>query len=209
MPSSSAVELSAVNRLVVGSNPTLAVKDIISLEFDFLKDIEPIEKKHFCSIHNKPKKLVTSGNKRFYRCMKCKQIQDAQSRRNSKLKINEAHGGCCKRCGYNKTPWAMEFHHRDPKLKKFSLGSNTVRCLQKLFDESKKCILLCANCHREIHAGIFDVSEIPMYEIITPPELLNKSPDLFNMEMLKSLPIKKDLVPIIVPIAQLDRATAF
>jgi hypothetical protein len=210
MPSSSVVERSAVNRLVVGSSPTLAVKDIVSLEFDFLKDVQPVNKKHFCFKHNKEKSLIQEKNRKpYHRCLDCKVEKDSQNRRDSKAKLAEAHGGCCKICGYNKTPWAMEFHHRNPEEKEFSIGSSIVRCLRKLFEESKKCVLLCANCHREYHAGLFDISEIPMYEITTPLELLDKNPELFDMEILKSLPIREPAVPVFVPIAQLDRATAF
>lgn len=62
-------------------------------------------------------------------------------------------GGKCVRCGYKNCLAALEFHHRDPKTKSFSLGS--VSCntpWEKLVKEAAKCILLCANCHREHHA---------------------------------------------------------
>lgn len=56
-------------------------------------------------------------------------------------------------CGYNKNIAALEFHHVNPEEKEFEIDirhfSNT--SLQKLKEEVNKCILLCANCHRELH----------------------------------------------------------
>lgn len=62
-------------------------------------------------------------------------------------------GGCCSKCGYNKNLAALEFHHVNPESKEFQIDirrlSNT--SMDKLQEEIHKCILLCANCHREEH----------------------------------------------------------
>lgn len=60
-------------------------------------------------------------------------------------------GGCCQICGYDKCPQAMAFHHEDPQEKSFEISSlqNWARIVQEL----RKCILVCCNCHAEIHAG--------------------------------------------------------
>jgi hypothetical protein len=63
-------------------------------------------------------------------------------------------GGCCKICGYNRCLRALEFHHVDPKVKAFSLSLNSGVTQEKLVDEAMKCVLLCANCHREVEAGV-------------------------------------------------------
>ncbi len=64
-------------------------------------------------------------------------------------------GGKCEICGYNKCAAAMDFHHRNPSLKKFSLSIRGLsRSLEAIKDELDKCALLCANCHREFHAGV-------------------------------------------------------
>lgn len=61
-------------------------------------------------------------------------------------------GGCCERCGYNRYQGALEFHHQDPKEKDFAISNATSRKLtDKIKKELDKCILVCANCHREIH----------------------------------------------------------
>ena len=60
-------------------------------------------------------------------------------------------GGKCERCGYNKNLAALEFHHIDPKTKEFNMGRNLSRDMDKLKLEVDKCMLLCANCHKEEH----------------------------------------------------------
>lgn len=66
-------------------------------------------------------------------------------------------GGTCILCGYNKTPHGLAFHHVNPKTKSFGLST---RELQKKFQiilkEVNKCVLVCLNCHAEIHAGFID-----------------------------------------------------
>ncbi len=63
-------------------------------------------------------------------------------------------GGKCQNCGYDKCIQALEFHHINPEEKEFSFGTNTNRSWEATREELKKCILLCANCHREAHAGV-------------------------------------------------------
>ena len=59
--------------------------------------------------------------------------------------------GCkCERCGYDKNISALEFHHIDSRQKDFSI-TDTHRCWEEVKAELDKCILVCANCHREIH----------------------------------------------------------
>ncbi len=57
-------------------------------------------------------------------------------------------------CGYNKCKSALEYHHLDPSKKEFQLSKARSRSIDKIKQEIKKCVLLCANCHREVHAGI-------------------------------------------------------
>lgn len=62
-------------------------------------------------------------------------------------------GGKCEKCGYNKSILALEFHHLDPKEKEFSI-SDIKLDWENIKKELDKCILVCANCHREIHEKI-------------------------------------------------------
>lgn len=77
-----------------------------------------------------------------------------ERRRKLKELAIEYKGGKCTRCNYNKSKSALEFHHLDPSEKEFGIGSGDTKSWQKLKLELEKCILVCANCHREIHEEI-------------------------------------------------------
>ena len=74
-------------------------------------------------------------------------------RKNIKMKMVEYKGGKCEICGYNKCIEALEFHHLNPEEKDFTISGGT-KGFNSLKPELDKCILVCANCHREIHSGI-------------------------------------------------------
>ena len=59
-------------------------------------------------------------------------------------------GGKCVICGYNKCTAALDFHHI--ARKNFALGSIGLNFNDKVVKELDHCILLCANCHRELHS---------------------------------------------------------
>lgn len=68
-------------------------------------------------------------------------------------------GGRCQLCDYSKCIDALEFHYIDSSKKKFGIGDKGyTRSWDKVRDELDKCILLCANCHREIASGITQLS---------------------------------------------------
>lgn len=76
----------------------------------------------------------------------------AKRRRKIKQKAIEYKGGCCQRCGYNKCVGALEFHHLDSNKKDFSVSQRGYSTAwEKVKLELDKCILVCSNCHREIH----------------------------------------------------------
>ena len=58
----------------------------------------------------------------------------------------------CKNCEENRW-YVLDFHHRDPEEKEIHMG-NCIRIgwsKQRILKEVKKCDVLCANCHRELH----------------------------------------------------------
>ncbi len=78
-----------------------------------------------------------------------------QRRKEIRLKAISELGGKCMKCGYNKYPEVLEFHHRNPSEKDFNISrKGHCRSWQRVSEEIKKCDLLCANCHREIHAEL-------------------------------------------------------
>ena len=80
-------------------------------------------------------------------------------RRKTKERIVESLGGMCTCCGYSGI--ALDIHHLDPSIKEFSFSSVRAnsKSWDKIVEELRKCVLLCSNCHREIHAGIRELPE--------------------------------------------------
>jgi len=83
------------------------------------------------------------------------QSYEAQQRRGlaRKLEIVKAAGGRCSICGYNKNLAALVFHHTETGSKDFKLDMRSLsnRKLEPILAEIQKCILVCANCHAELH----------------------------------------------------------
>lgn len=82
------------------------------------------------------------------------QVLSSDKRKKQRL-VNSLGGKCCI-CGYDRCLSALEFHHTDPSKKDFNISSNAHLAFEKSLNEVKKCILVCANCHREIHAGLIN-----------------------------------------------------
>jgi hypothetical protein len=88
-------------------------------------------------------------------CKVCTSEQTLQRQRVFKQKCVEYKGGRCELCGYNKCIGALEFHHKDPKEKDFTIAKAKLTTFSnKITEELDKCALLCANCHRETHNGL-------------------------------------------------------
>lgn len=76
-------------------------------------------------------------------------------RKELKNKSIEYMGSMCSKCGYDKAKSALEFHHKDPTKKDFSISMRGyTMSWEKVKKELDKCIMVCANCHREIHEKI-------------------------------------------------------
>jgi hypothetical protein len=89
-----------------------------------------------------------------WRCKRC--VGEAVTRRHQKVKriLVEEAGGCCAVCGYDRCVVNLHFHHVDPAQKSFALTSATGKSLDAYRAEAAKCVLVCANCHGEIEAGL-------------------------------------------------------
>jgi len=70
------------------------------------------------------------------------------------------HSKCCL-CGFSEVQEALEFHHVVPEEKEFAIcgSQNQTKALLLQLEEMKKTILVCSNCHRGIHAGIYQVPD--------------------------------------------------
>ena len=98
--------------------------------------------------YNRLRNVITSKTitpRSNYECVKT-------HRHNVKEELVKYKGGKCEICGYDKCLGALDFHHLDPRQKDFAISnSNIYKNFDKLKEEVDKCILVCANCHREIH----------------------------------------------------------
>lgn len=82
----------------------------------------------------------------------------SKRRRKVKEKAIAYMGGRCQICSYDRYQGALDFHHIDPSTKSFGIGSyGHSRSWERVKEELAKCILVCANCHREIESGITQV----------------------------------------------------
>ena len=92
------------------------------------------------------------------RCERCRAEAVSERRRQVKRILVAEAGGRCAICGYDRCLAALQFHHLDPATKRFSMGSRGVaRALSTAREEAAKCVLLCANCHAEVEAGVVEL----------------------------------------------------
>ena len=132
--------------------------------YEAKKNKKPKEKQNNCPEKEylicgkifKPKTAAANQRSCCYDCMP----EGTQLRRGDFLaKIKILRGGRCEKCGYDKCIKALEFHHLDPFKKDFTISNAHFR-LKDAVEESKKCILLCANCHRELHDNLWNIEEL-------------------------------------------------
>lgn len=82
--------------------------------------------------------------------------------------ISYKHAKGCQFCGYNKCVSALDFHHIG-EGKEFDVSQCS--SLEKIKEEIKKCVVLCRNCHAELHEreeegpGIWDYNKINTEEL--------------------------------------------
>jgi predicted HNH restriction endonuclease len=92
-------------------------------------------------------------------CKSCSNQVTVERQRKFKRKCIDYKGGKCEVCGYDKCESALEFHHREPEQKDFSVSKSRLTSFSdKVTAELDKCALLCANCHREVHSGLVTLS---------------------------------------------------
>ena len=117
-------------------------------------------------------KLIAEAEKCDLVCANCHRlrhlIEDAAAkggavveyRRSTKVRAVAFMGSTCHACGRDGPPAIFDFHHWDPKTKAFGIGQDGIpRQWAKVVAELAKCVMLCANCHREVHAGVRELDE--------------------------------------------------
>ena len=94
------------------------------------------------------------------RCLKCNNVfkNIARAKRLSKNAefIRDIKSSGCSKCGYSKSTNAIEFHHISPDVKDSEFYNMRQWKHERILKELEGCILLCANCHRELHDPNFE-----------------------------------------------------
>lgn len=108
-----------------------------------------------CAVHGDERRYAFSDRGTLrYRCRRC--VGEAVTRRHRKLKqtlVDEA-GGACAVCGYDRCLGNLHFHHVVPSEKAFEIQMGLGKSIAAYREEARKCVLVCANCHGEIEAGV-------------------------------------------------------
>lgn len=106
-----------------------------------------------------------------------------------KMELIEYKGGKCEKCGYDKNLSALEFHHINPSEKEFQIDSRHISntSIVRLKKEINKCMLLCSNCHKEIHYPKYDKSNL---------DDLLETYKTNNIKILEDKKIKQSICPV-------------
>lgn len=129
--------------------------------------IDPSTKELALSAYRSEARLLAESAKCVLLCANCHRLRHASEdanakggpvvefRRRMKARAVAFMGLVCSGCGRNGHQAVFEFHHRDPAEKEFGITSDGIpRRWEKIVAELAKCVMLCANCHREVHAGV-------------------------------------------------------
>jgi len=144
------LELNKPNNLIVAN--TLDESDVIDY-YDTVKSLRLTAAFFGVSRETIRKKIPTEKLiiKREKKVSKSQAVVDWRKRK--KIELVDYKGGCCEKCGYNKSFEALQFHHINPSEKDFTISGKSYS-VERLKKEVDKCILVCANCHIEIHEDL-------------------------------------------------------
>jgi hypothetical protein len=108
-----------------------------------------------CFICKNIKPISEFSGGTFSYCKKCDADRVSEKQRLVKKECVEYKKGKCELCGYDKSISALQFHHLDPTKKDFDISDKHFISMNDVLKiELNKCILVCANCHCEIHYGL-------------------------------------------------------
>ena len=98
--------------------------------------------------------------------MSIKSQRVQQWRNRTKDKLVQAMGEQCVLCGYSRCNASIHLHHLDSETKDHTVAQllRNPRKIELIIEEAKKCVLLCANCHGEVHAGLVKVNCNPIFD---------------------------------------------
>jgi len=116
-------------------------------------NVTPSTVSYHCGLKRLEKQTIEEKKK-----LNIKRVSDRR-RKNKQLAIDYK-GGKCELCGYNKYNGALDFHHLNKETKEYSIAATgSTRSFENTKKELDKCILVCSNCHREIHGGLHNLNK--------------------------------------------------
>ena len=91
--------------------------------------------------------------KEFYKKNKEKLLEYQKNRYKELLDVFQQWKGTlkCSRCGESDTA-CLDFHHSDPSQKEVGVIRQITKSMKSVLRELRKCVVVCANCHRRIHS---------------------------------------------------------
>lgn len=99
--------------------------------------------------------LRKRDGREYTKCKACNVEAVSEFRRRQKRELVARAGGKCCKCGYSRCETALDFHHPDPSKKEYTIAHKGItRNIEAVWAEAKQCLLVCSNCHREIHAEL-------------------------------------------------------
>jgi hypothetical protein len=110
--------------------------------------------RHICSTCHKEKEVaefyLTKTGQRIPACLICR-TERRKELGQKRIEFVNSKKVRCQFCGYDKCKAALDFHHLDGDAKHTSIGLLRTSREDKLMAEISKCVVLCSNCHRELH----------------------------------------------------------
>lgn len=101
--------------------------------------------------HEKPDEEFYHYNSCYCKSCCSNYVNLRKQRRRYWLGLYKQNKGCHV-CGFNKSINALDWHHINMQEKEAHITNLHTGKLKKLFAELRKCVVLCANCHRMVHA---------------------------------------------------------
>lgn len=137
-----------LNKQVFIRKITLDKNDVLL----YYKKVKSLRKtaEYFCASRERIRKYINDNEIIKKTKTKTKSQSVIDWRKRKKIELVKYLGGKCKHCGYDKCINALQFHHKDSNEKDFTISRKSYS-FEKLKKEANKCILLCANCHIELH----------------------------------------------------------
>lgn len=134
---------------------------------DITNDPPPVPRMRFCPACQTPKPpsdFYGDHGRPKGVCRCCANDRTVEKQREMKRRCIEYKGGKCVLCGYDRYEGSLDFHHLEEEQKDFVISRHKSSPFEMLKQELDKCVLVCSNCHREIHGG---VAVLP--ESVRPP----------------------------------------